>query len=66
MKNYRIREKSKITNILNSEVISKRKVPNQMANQKLKHIKRLDNNCYIPDLIQAFSNVENGGLNLVL
>ena len=36
-----------------------------MKSQKLKHIKRMDN-CHIPDLVQAFSNVENGGLNLVL
>ena len=28
--------------------------------------KRMDKNCHIPDLVQAFSNVENGGLNLVL
>ena len=37
-------------------------------NQKLKHIKRnsMDNNCHIPDLAQAFSYVENGGLNLGL
>ena len=26
----------------------------------IKHIKRMDNNCNIPDLVQAFSNVENG------
>ena len=26
----------------------------------------MDKNCHIPDLVQAFSNVENGGLNLVL
>ena len=32
----------------------------------IKHIKQMDNNCHIPDLAQAFSNVENGGLNLVL
>ena len=25
----------------------------------------MDNNCYIPDLVHAFSYVENGGLNLV-
>ena len=31
-----------------------------------KHIKRMDNNCHIPDLGQAFSNVESGGFNLVL
>ena len=26
----------------------------------IKHIKRMDNNCHIPDLFQEFSNVENG------
>ena len=26
-------------------------------NQMLKHIKRMDNDCHIPDLGQAFSNV---------
>ena len=26
----------------------------------------MDNNCHIPDLLQSFSYVENGGLNLVL
>ena len=41
-----------------SEKNSKRKMPNLMANQLIKHIKRMDNNCYIPDLIQAFSNVD--------
>ena len=30
------------------------------------HQKRMDKNCHIPDLEQAFLNVENGGLNLVL
>ena len=35
-------------------------------NQKLKHIKRIDNNCHIPDLVHAYSYVENGELNLVL
>ena len=52
-------EKSKITKILNSEENSKWKVPNQM----IKYIKRMDNNCHIPHLVQACSNVENGGLN---
>ena len=38
-----------------------------MAKSKNKtHQKRMDKNCHIPDLVQAFSNVENGGLNLVL
>ena len=26
----------------------------------------MDNNCHIPDLVQAYSYVENGELNLVL
>ena len=30
------------------------------------HQKRKNKNCHIPDSVQAFSNVENGGLNLVL
>ena len=30
------------------------------------HKKRIDKNCHIPDLVQAFSNVKNGRLNLVL
>ena len=34
-----------------------------MAKSKDKtHQKRVDNNCHIPDLVQAFSNVENVGL----
>ena len=28
--------------------------------------KRMEKNCHIPDFVQAFSNVENGGLNLVV
>ena len=36
---------------LNSEENSNRKVPNQMANQKHEHIKRMNNNCHIPDVI---------------
>ena len=35
-------------------------------NQKLRHIKQMDDNCHIPDLVQAFSYEENAGLNLVL
>ena len=59
--------KSKITKILNSEENSKRKFPNQMEKSNgIKHIKRMDNNVHISDLARAFSNVENGGLNLVL
>ena len=52
--------KSKITKILNSEENSKRGV----SNQKLKHIKQMDNICHIPLLVQAFSNIEN--LNLLI
>ena len=38
-----------------------------MAKSNVKpHKKRMDNNCHIPDLVKAFSNVENGGLNLIL
>ena len=53
-------EKSNITKILNSEENLKLKVPNQMAqSQIVKHIKRIDNNYHIPELVQAFSYVEN-------
>ena len=31
----------------------------------IKHIKRMDNNCHIPDLEQVFWIVEKGGMNLV-
>ena len=37
---------------------SKRKVPYQMAKAKAQHIKRIDNNCHISDLVQTFSYVE--------
>ena len=50
---------SKITKILNSEENSKRKVPNKWQNQKLKHIKQMDNNRLIPDFVHAFSYVES-------
>ena len=55
-------KKSKITNILNSD----RKVHNHMAKSIKTHQKRMDKNCHIPDLVHAFSNVENSGLNHVL
>ena len=58
--------KSKITKILNSEENSIGNSLITWQNQMTKHIKRMDNKCHIPDLVQAFSNVENGGLNLVL
>ena len=47
-------------NIQNGKFLIKRQ------NQMIKQIKRMDNNCHIPDLVQAFSNKENGGLNMVL
>ena len=44
-----------------------RRVHNHMAKSNNKtHQQRMDKNCHIPDLVQAFSNVENGGLNLIL
>ena len=41
-----------------------KKIPNgktlsKCKNQKLKHIKRMDNICHIPDLVHAFYCVEN-------
>ena len=57
------------------DIVGKNKIPKQKLkieenskreNQKLKHIKRSCNNFHIPDLVQAFYNVENGGSNLVL
>ena len=53
--------KNKITKILNSDENSKQNSLINCQNQKLK---RMVNNCYIPDLVQAFSYVENCGLNL--
>ena len=47
-----ITEKSKIPKPRNSEENSK----DQWQNQKLKHIKRMDNNCPISDFVQTFSN----------
>ena len=63
---FKLTEKGKITKILNSEENSKLKVPNQMAKSKPQAQQRMDNNCHIPDLVQAFSYVKNNGLNLVL
>ena len=31
-----------------------------MAKSKLKHIEQIDNDCHIPDLVQAFANVVIG------
>ena len=36
------------------------KVHKLTANQKLEHIKRINNKCHIPDLVQAFFHVEIG------
>ena len=33
---------------------------------QMEHIKRMDNNHHIPDLVHAFYYAENGGLNLLL
>ena len=48
--------KSKITKILNSEENSIWKSLITCQNQMTKHIKRMDNNCHIPDLVKVFSN----------
>ena len=58
--------KSRITKILNPEENSIVKSLIKWQNQMTKHIKRMHNNCHISDLVQAFSNAENGGMNLVL
>ena len=50
-------KKSKMIKILNPMKIQKGKSLIKWQNQTTKHIKRMDNNCHIPDLIQAFSNV---------
>ena len=42
-------KKSKITKLPNSEENSKQKVHSQMANQKPKHIKQIDNKCHISE-----------------
>ena len=34
-------------------------------NQMTKDIKRMDNNCHIPDFVQTFSYLEKGRLNPV-
>ena len=59
--------KSKITKILNLEenLIGKSIITWQNQITKT-HKKRMDKNCHIPNLVQAFSNEENGRLNLVL
>ena len=60
-------KKNKITKILNLEENQFGKSIITWQNQITKRIKkRMVKNCHIPDLVQAFSNVENGGLNLVL
>ena len=57
--------RSKITKILNSKENSKWKVPNEMAKSKAQTHQNMDYNCHIPDYVQAFTYVENSGLNLV-
>ena len=58
--------KIKITKSPNPEENPNEKSQTKRQNQKIKHIKRMDNNRHTPDLEHAFSHVENGGLNLVL
>ena len=58
-----------ITNIPHSKVYSKGKVHKNRQNRKEAQpyhpAEQLENNCHIPDLVQAFSE-ENVGLNQVL
>ena len=51
-------EKSKITKILNPRKIQNGKFLIKWQNQKPKHIKQMNNNCHIPDLVQAFSDIQ--------
>ena len=53
------KEKGKSPKILNSEENWIGKSLIKWQNQMTKHIKRMNNNCHIPHLVQAFSNVEN-------
>ena len=48
----------------NPRKVQSRKSLIKWQNQKLKHTKRMDNNCHIPDLKQAFVYIGNGRLNL--
>ena len=45
-------------NVKTPRKIQKGKSLIKWQNQKLKHIKRMDNNCHTPVLLQAFSYVE--------
>ena len=63
---YNVTEKSQISKILNSEENLNKKSLIKWQNKTIKHIKRMDNNSQITDLVQAFSDVENDGLNLAL
>lgn len=58
------RKKLKITKKTNSEEDSKQNVPNQIVKSKAQ-THQINNNCHIHDLVQAFSYVENGDLNLL-
>ena len=49
-----IQKKVKSQQKPNADENSKRKVPNQIPNQKLKHITRICNYVYIPDLVHHF------------
>ena len=64
--NTHLHAKSKIPKYLNSEEYSKSKVTNQMTKSKAQTHQTNKDNCHIPELVQAFSYAENGGLNLIL
>ena len=57
---------SKITKILNSDENQIEMSLTMAKSNDKTHQKWMNNNCHIPDLVQAFSNVENSGLNIVI
>lgn len=59
----KIKKKLKHKNI---ELLGKLRKETPSSNGKIKHIKPMDYNCHVPDLLQSFSHVENSILNLVL
>lgn len=70
---YNSSKQAKITKIPNFKENVTGKVPEQISNQRLKHIKQMDKNCHIPGLVEAFSYVEifllksvNSGVKIIL
>ena len=61
-----VEKKVKSQKYLTSRKIQNSKSLLKWQNIKHKHMKRIVNNCNIPDWVLAFTYIENGGLNLVL